>query len=127
MFCRHAKDPGLVPYNPETDREFILEFLKAEKSPVETGHLETLKKPDIMRKHKPSRQHTETREPAAIVCIDEARGLLDYQHSANSPFRFFRGALAKCWEGPREKAVWYNPMRDYFAGVKLFTICRPRR
>ena len=59
-------------------------------------------------------QNTETQEPTTIICIDEARGLLNYHNSENSPFRSFRRAIAQRWKGPRAGRDWYNPGRDYF-------------
>jgi hypothetical protein len=117
--CRKTKNPR---YDSGTDIGPILGFLKAHKSRIEReigchlGRIGHIKKPELKQ------QNTKTGEPTAIICVDEARGLLD----SYSSFRSFQRALAECWNGfrpARPKGDWCNPGRDYF-GLLLHTTSR---
>jgi hypothetical protein len=120
--CYHAKDTLHHPAKSSTEQ--ILVFLEAEKSSIEEkvkGYLQILEEAYHNKTMKSNRQYS-MREPAAIVCIDEARALIS-QDPESSAFRSFRRALSECWEGIREKKTWYNPVRDYF-GLLLDTSSR---
>ena len=120
VHCRNTSKP---PYQPKTDIEMILGFLKAQKSRIEKEIGQRFDRIGRDGKTQLKQQNTETQEPTTIICIDEARGLLNYHNSENSPFRSFRRAIAQCWEGLRAGRDWYNPGRDYF-GLLLDTTSR---
>ena len=103
--------------------ELILGFLRAERFQIEQEIEPYLLPFGDNKKTQPKQQNTGTREPSTIVCIDEARGLLNHHNSAISPFRSFQRALATCWEPFRTEIEWCNPGRDYF-GLLLDTTSR---
>jgi hypothetical protein len=95
VHCRNTKEP---PYHSRTNIGMILGFLKTQKSRIEKEISQYLGRIGYDKKTQLQQQNTETREPTAIICVDEARGLLDHHELENSPFRSFRRAIGSVGE-----------------------------